>query len=104
MAECILEARDIQLSFGDRQVLSVERLAVFDGDRIGLIGENGMGKTTLLRVLAGELAPDTGTVRRTRPAAMIRQAGDAPEAAGHDAETAALFQPGETGRDCPAGK
>lgn len=92
MAECILEARDIQLSFGDRQVLSVERLAVFDGDRIGLIGENGMGKTTLLRVLAGELAPDTGTVRRTRPAAMIRQAGDAPEAAGHDAETAALFQ------------
>ena len=43
MAECILEARDIQLSFGDRQVLSVERLAVFDGDRIGLIGENGIG-------------------------------------------------------------
>ena len=94
MAKCILEANDIQVSFGDRQLLNVERLSVFDGERIGLIGENGMGKTTLMRVLAGELIPESGTVRRLAPAAMIRQQGDAD--AGGDAETRALFRARDT--------
>ena len=94
MAKCILEANDIQVSFGDRQLLNVERLSVFDGERIGLIGENGMGKTTLMRVLAGELVPESGTVRRLAPAAMIRQQGDAD--AGGDAETRALFRARDT--------
>ena len=94
MAKCILEANDIQVSFGDRQLLNVERLSVFDEERIGLIGENGMGKTTLMRVLAGELIPESGTVRRLAPAAMIRQQGDAD--AGGDAETRALFRARDT--------
>ena len=94
MAKCILEANDIQVSFGDRLLLNVERLSIFDGERIGLIGENGMGKTTLMRVLAGELAPESGTVRRLSPAAMIRQQGDAD--AGGDAETRALFRARDT--------
>ncbi len=91
MAKCILEARDIHLSFGDRQVLAVDRLTVYDEERIGLIGENGAGKTTLLRVLSGEIVPDEGTVRRNQPTAMIRQLGEADEAA-DDAEIAAQFQ------------
>jgi macrolide transport system ATP-binding/permease protein len=40
-------------------------LAVAAGDRLGVVGENGRGKTTLLQVLAGRLAPDTGSVRRS---------------------------------------
>ena len=94
MAKCILEANNLQISFGDRLLLDVDRLTVWDGDRIGLIGENGMGKTTLLRLLAGELAPESGTVRRLAPAAMIRQQGNAD--AGSDAETRALFHALET--------
>ena len=96
MAKCILEAKDIRLSFGDRQVLSVDRLAVFDDERVGLIGENGMGKTTLLRVLAGELVPDEGTVRRAQPTAMIRQMGETSGETAEDAEIAALFQSQES--------
>ena len=96
MAKCILEANNIRLSFGERQVLSVDRLTVYDDERVGLIGENGMGKTTLLRVLAGELIPDEGTVRRAQPAAMIRQMGGAQDAAAEDAEIAALFQSQES--------
>ncbi|MCR5296013.1 MAG: ATP-binding cassette domain-containing protein [Clostridiales bacterium] len=94
MAKCILEANDLLLFFGDRRVLDIEHLAVYSGDRIGLIGENGMGKTTLMRVLSGELAPDSGTVRRMSPSAMIHQQGDAD--AGDDAETRAQFQARET--------
>ena len=90
MPKCMLEANDIQISFGDRQLLDIDRLTVFDGDRIGLIGENGAGKTTLLRLLSGELAPEAGQIRRLAPAAMIRQQGDSD--AGEDPETRALFQ------------
>ena len=94
MAKCILEVSDLQISFGDRVVLDLDHLAVYSGDRIGLIGENGAGKTTLLRLLAGELEPETGTVRRLSPVAMIHQQGDAD--AGDDAETRALFHARET--------
>jgi len=94
MSKMILEAFDLQISFGDRRLLDISRLTIRDGDRIGLIGENGAGKTTLLRVLSGELVPESGTVRRSCPAAMIRQQGNAD--AGNDEETRALFRAGET--------
>ena len=94
MPKCILEINGVQVSFADRTVLDIDRLSVFDGERIGLVGENGAGKTTLLRVLAGELMPESGTVRRMSPASIIRQQGDAD--AGSDAETRALFRAGGT--------
>ena len=94
MAKCILESNGLQVSFGDRQLLDIDRLTVWDGDRIGLIGENGAGKTTLLRLLSGDLSPEAGQIRRMSPAAMIRQQGNAD--AGEDAETRALFHARET--------
>ena len=90
MPKCILEINGVQVSFGDRPVLDLDHLSVYDGERIGLIGENGAGKTTLLRVLSGELTPEAGQVRRLSPVAMIRQQGDSD--AGDDAETRAQFQ------------
>ncbi len=90
MPKCILEINGVQVSFADRLVLDLDHLSVYDGDRIGLIGENGAGKTTLLRVLSGDLVPESGQVRRLTPVAMISQQGDAD--AGDDAETRAQFQ------------
>ncbi|MFD8500413.1 ABC-F family ATP-binding cassette domain-containing protein [Amycolatopsis sp. NPDC059657] len=55
---------DVHLSFGGRPVLAGVDLVAAAGDRVAVVGENGRGKTTLLRVLAGDLPADRGEVRR----------------------------------------
>jgi len=55
---------DVHLSFGGRPVLSGVDLVAAPGDRVAVVGENGRGKTTLLRVLAGDLPVDRGEVHR----------------------------------------
>jgi ABC-2 type transport system ATP-binding protein len=62
MAMIALAARGIRKSFGRRQVLAGVDLDVTAGELIAVVGENGTGKTTLLRVLAGDLRPDAGSV------------------------------------------
>ena len=57
-----LNARDISKSYAAVQVLDRVSLVVAPGDRVGIVGPNGIGKSTLLRVLAGLEAPDTGRV------------------------------------------
>ncbi len=76
MVKLLLEADRIDKNFGPRRLLDIKHLTVYDGERIGLIGENGAGKSTLLRILCGEEAPDAGNVRRYGPAALIRQQGN----------------------------
>ena len=65
--QVVLEARDISLSVSaaDRRRLLVQHfnLKIQRGDRLGLVGPNGVGKTTLVRALLGELAPDAGHVK-----------------------------------------
>jgi macrolide transport system ATP-binding/permease protein len=59
-----LSASGLHVARGGRPVLTDVDLVVSAGDRLGVVGENGRGKTTLLQVLAGTLTPDAGTVRR----------------------------------------
>jgi len=59
-----LSARDISKSYAAVQVLDRVSLVVAPGDRIGIVGPNGIGKSTLLRVLAGLEPPDSGRVIR----------------------------------------
>lgn len=75
MASVLLEADHLRKSFGPRQLVDLDHLSVYDGEKIGLIGENGAGKTTLLRLLSGEMEADEGTVRRPGSLAFIRQQG-----------------------------
>lgn len=58
----VLEAESISKAFGDRVILKDFGFLLQQGDRIGIIGANGYGKSTLLNILAGELEPDTGEV------------------------------------------
>ncbi len=58
-----VELHDARLSFGDRTLWSNLNLAVQQGEFIAVLGPNGSGKTSLLKVLLGQLAPTSGTVR-----------------------------------------
>lgn len=60
----VLEARGLTQAFAGRTLLKGFDLEVLRGDRIGIVGNNGVGKTTLLRILLGDLPPDGGAVRR----------------------------------------
>ena len=58
----VLAAENISKRYGERALLSDVTLQINQGDKIGLIGVNGTGKSTLLRLLAGEEVPDGGSV------------------------------------------
>jgi macrolide transport system ATP-binding/permease protein len=68
-----LRARDVVKSFGDSPVLDGVSLSVFPGQRVGLVGANGVGKSTLLRLLAGVEEPDAGEVRRPADCGFLLQ-------------------------------
>jgi ATP-binding cassette subfamily F protein uup len=59
----VLEARNLSKSFGDLTLFEHQDFDLNPGDRIGILGPNGTGKSTFLNVLAGKLLPDTGTVK-----------------------------------------
>jgi len=59
----LIDAESISVSRPNRPLLSNVSLTVSDGDRIGVVGLNGTGKSTLLRILAGTGSPDSGVVR-----------------------------------------
>ena len=58
----IIELRDVSKSFDGRPIVSHFSYNLLRNDRIGIVGRNGAGKSTLLHLIAGELAPDSGTV------------------------------------------
>ena len=71
LSQVVLEAHGLEKSLAGREILSSVDFILQAGERVGIVGPNGVGKTTLLRVLLGELPPDAGRVvsgRRTRVA------------------------------------
>ena len=66
----VLDVEDVDLRRGDRTLLSHATWRLGPGDRVGLVGVNGAGKTSLLRLLSGDLHPDAGRVRTGRTVAL----------------------------------
>ena len=58
----VISAQNVCKSFGDRTIIKDFTLRIQRGDRIGIVGANGTGKTTLIRILTGETEPDTGSI------------------------------------------
>lgn len=58
----VVEVQDISHAFNDKQIINHFSIRIMRGDRIGLIGPNGVGKSTLLNILLGNLTPQRGTV------------------------------------------
>jgi ATP-binding cassette subfamily F protein uup len=58
----VIEVKDVAKSFGEKVIIEPFSLTIQRGDRIAFVGPNGVGKTTLLNILIGREAPDSGTV------------------------------------------
>jgi len=63
MENLTVKLTNIKQNFGAKEVLSIKELSAYENDRIGIIGENGQGKSTLLKIIYGDLNPE-GTVQK----------------------------------------
>lgn len=61
--DLVMQCRDLSLSFEERKLLDGVNLTIEKGDRIALIGDNGTGKTTLLKLFTGALTADNGSIK-----------------------------------------
>jgi phospholipid/cholesterol/gamma-HCH transport system ATP-binding protein len=62
MAEALIELKGVSKTFGDTVVLDAVDLTIYRGEALAIIGPSGTGKSTILRIIAGLLAPDSGRV------------------------------------------
>jgi ATPase subunit of ABC transporter with duplicated ATPase domains len=96
----VLDIQGIRKAFGDNEVLHGVDLTVARGDRLAIMGPNGIGKSTLLKIVMGELEPDAGTVKwgyETHPGYFAQDHQEQFEDAEHTAEAwISGFCPGKT--------
>lgn len=92
MAEPLIELKGISKAFGNYVVLDAVDLAIYRGEALAIIGPSGTGKSTILRIIAGLMAPDAGEiyVGGQRRKGLIEDAGD-PIGIGMVFQQAALF-------------
>ena len=83
MSDFLLSLKDVSLAFGGPQVLDSVSLSIHKGLRAALTGRNGEGKSTLLKVIAGQLEPDTGEIVRA-PGLKVVYVGQGVEDLGID--------------------
>ena len=96
----VLAVRGVRKAFGDHEVLHGVDLVVRRGDRLAIMGPNGIGKSTLLKIAVGELEPDAGSVEwgyETHPGYFAQDHLEQFESPDHTAEEwIAGFSPGKT--------
>ena len=87
----LLRAASLSLSFGSRTVFRDLELVIEEGERVGLIGVNGSGKSSLMKILAGAMPPDSGELQLRRGAAVtyLAQEPEFPPGATVEAELSA---------------
>ncbi|MBD2182842.1 ATP-binding cassette domain-containing protein [Planktothrix sp. FACHB-1355] len=92
MAEPLIELKGISKSFGDALVLDEVDLTIYQGEALAIIGPSGTGKSTILRIISGLLAPDAGEIyiKGERRRGLVEDAED-PIGIGMVFQQAALF-------------
>ncbi|MBK8771388.1 MAG: ATP-binding cassette domain-containing protein [Rhizobiales bacterium] len=82
MARLLINLQDIHLTFGGKPVLDGVDLMLAEGERIALVGRNGTGKSTLLKIAAGQIEQDGGS-RFFQPGTTVRYLPQEPDFSGH---------------------
>ncbi|MBR4080376.1 MAG: ABC-F family ATP-binding cassette domain-containing protein [Clostridia bacterium] len=97
---CAFTLSDVSLHYSEKYLLDKVNLTISDGDRIGVVGRNGAGKSSLLRLLAGVEEPDMGEVSRRR-GLIVGYLPQTPELRGEDTitEAALSYLPALPGED-----
>ena len=74
----LISAQEVQKNFGTHEVLKEVTFSLQKGEKMGLVGVNGCGKTTLMRIISGEMEPDGGMVHKNRDLRIgyLRQVDD----------------------------
>ena len=75
----MLDINDITLRFGGRLLFNEASAHISDGQKVGLVGRNGCGKSTLFKIILGGLSPDSGDVRLTKGHRIATVAQEVPE-------------------------
>ncbi|HXW18952.1 MAG TPA: ABC-F family ATP-binding cassette domain-containing protein [Roseiarcus sp.] len=106
----MLHIRDLTFRLGERLLIDQANAALPKGARVGLVGRNGVGKTTLFRLIAGEIAPESGSIALPKRARLGRVEQEAPAGAESlidfvleaDKERAALLAEAERAEEASA--
>lgn len=98
----LVECRNLKKSYGDRLILDIENLCIYEQDRIGVVGVNGAGKTTLLNLLSQRIEPDEGWVKLYGKCSYISQL-EPPEDETIQLEMASKFKVPQTYRESMSG-
>ena len=64
ITQAVISVKDLRLQFGTQQVFNDATMSVHEGEKLGLVGRNGSGKTSLMRIVVGTEKPDSGIVSR----------------------------------------
>ena len=75
--QLLLEAHGIVKFFAAHKIFSFDTFSIYSGDKIGIVGQNGCGKTTLLNILSGDIEPDEGYVKSHCTVSYLKQFGKA---------------------------
>ena len=64
ITQAVISVKDLRLQFGTQHVFNDATMSVHEGEKLGLVGRNGSGKTSLMRIVVGTEKPDSGIVSR----------------------------------------
>lgn len=90
---------NVFFGYSDNNLLNSISIAFSDHDKVAIIGDNGCGKTTLLKMLAGDILPDSGTITRNASVFMLNQINASDTKSGGEQQMHALMRAFESNAD-----
>ncbi|EQG75214.1 ABC transporter family protein [Clostridioides difficile DA00165] len=89
----LVKVENLKKYYADKLILDIDKLEILENDKIGLVGSNGQGKTTLLKAILGEIEIDEGYTYLTESYSYISQSENNIETCSHSKEKSLLNAP-----------